>query len=63
MKRRSLNRCYLCKERFSGAHAYGRHFDVSTGDCLAHERMRAAGLELNASGFWFVRLPLPEVPA
>jgi hypothetical protein len=61
MKRRSLNRCHHCQERFSGSHAYGLHFHPSSGDCLPHEAMRAAGLELNTDGFWFVRVPLPEV--
>jgi hypothetical protein len=61
MSRRSgsLNQCYFCEEHFGGARAYGRHFDLSSGDCLTPDPMRAAGLRLNAAGFWAFELPRP----
>jgi hypothetical protein len=48
----SLNQCYFCEEHFSGARAYGRHFDPSSGDCLSPDAMRAAGLRMSSAGFW-----------
>ena len=53
----SLNQCYFCEEHFSGARAYGRHFDLLSGDCLTPDAMRAAGMALDRAGFWSIRTP------
>jgi hypothetical protein len=52
----SLNQCFFCRQHFAGAKAYGRHFDISSGECLPPDAMRAAGLGLTDSGFWAVEL-------
>jgi hypothetical protein len=55
----SLNQCYFCECHFAGPRPYGMHFDPVTAECLTPDAMRAAGLRLNAAGFWVVHVSRP----
>jgi hypothetical protein len=43
--------CTGCFHHFAGPQAYGMHF-ADDAQCMNAEEMRAAGMALNAAGFW-----------
>jgi hypothetical protein len=49
--------CLECGEHFIDTSSFGRHFRRETAQCQTTDEMRAAGMQINAAGFWFIQCP------